>query len=59
MTHDGSATQPTRCFKCKGKGRYRAKADLFAAVFTLGIAALADKSRWLTCSACHGRGYLR
>lgn len=54
-----SAATPTRCFKCDGKGRYRAKADLFMGVFTLGISALVDKSKWIRCSACNGRGYVR
>lgn len=47
-----------RCFKCKGKGWVRGKADLACAVFTLGISALVDKSEHATCSACHGSGYL-
>ena len=41
------------CVRCKGSGEVLEAIDIYAAVFTLGLALLAGKS---TCPKCDGTG---
>lgn len=52
---------PTRCFRCKGKGKVRKDVANRGgeAFISLGVSALIDKAQKVRCPACFGRGFIR
>ena len=46
------------CPNCKGKGKIRDSINPFLAVITLGMTALIEKSCWVICNLCKGKGIL-